>query len=94
MIENINEKNLRSVTTSDTVSDEHSVVKINTELMQRYCVKQLPINKIQTIGNDTPTMGMAIGSLADAIFICSMMLSYNIRNPGNGNRCYKNKTKK
>ena len=35
-MENINEVNFLSVTTNVTVSDWHSVVKINTDLMQIY----------------------------------------------------------
>ena len=35
-MENINEVNFLNVTTNVTVSDWHSVVKINTDLMQTY----------------------------------------------------------
>lgn len=43
MIEKINEKNFLKVITSVTVRDVHSVVKTNTELMHRYCVRTFPI---------------------------------------------------
>lgn len=42
-MENSNDINLRSVTTSVTVNDVHSVVRTNTELMHMYCVIQFAI---------------------------------------------------
>lgn len=79
--------NLRNVTTSVTVNDAHSVVKTNTELMHKYCVKQFAIKKIHKIGIVAPTNGMATDSLAFAMATCSAMLLYIKRNPGNGSKC-------
>lgn len=37
-IETSNDRNLRNVITSVTVSDEHSVVNVKTDLAHTYCV--------------------------------------------------------
>lgn len=81
--------NLRKVKTRVQVNDEHSVVRTNTELAHKYCVKQFAIKKIHKIGIDVPMNGMPTGSLAFAIVICSEMLLYIKRNPGNGSKCWK-----
>lgn len=81
--------NLRSVTTRVTVNDAHSVVSTNTELMHKYCVKQLAIKKIHTIGIAAPISGMATGSLAFAMATCSAILLNINKKPGNGNKCWK-----
>jgi hypothetical protein len=43
-------KNFRSVTTSVTVSEVHSDVRMYTEQMQMYCVTTLPKVYIQSLG--------------------------------------------
>lgn len=85
-IENSNDTNLRNVTTSVTVNDEHSVVNTNTEPMHMYWVRQLASSQTQAIGITMPGT-MVEGSVADAILMCSQMLLYSNKKPGNGNRC-------
>lgn len=46
------------------------------------------------MGKETPITGIATGSLAVAIAICSAMLLYNNKNPGNGNKCWQRRRKK
>ena len=43
MIEKSRDKNLRSVTTSVTVSEEHSVVKMKTDLIHTYLKEELSL---------------------------------------------------
>lgn len=72
-IENSNDTNLRNVTTSVTVSDEHSVVSTYTELMHTYWVTTLPIMYSHWLGTASPISGTAIGTLAEAICKCCQM---------------------
>ena len=61
MIEMIRLTNLRRVSTKVTVSDEHSVVSTNTELMHTYCVSVLPSKYSQISG--TLTYSKSMGSV-------------------------------
>lgn len=45
-----NDTNFLKVTTNVTVSDVHSVLNLNTLLMQMYCVTTLTINEINPVG--------------------------------------------
>lgn len=89
MIENSSETNFRSVTTNVTVNELHSVVRRNTELMHRYWVRAFAITQNHKMGIEIPAT--ETGSLALAIAICSAMLLYSSKNPGNGNKCWKKK---
>ena len=54
-------KNLRNVTTSVTVSDVHSVVKINTERMHTYLKDDLRKSKIRIYCHSPETEELGIG---------------------------------
>uniref|UniRef100_A0A8W7Q278 Uncharacterized protein n=1 Tax=Anopheles coluzzii TaxID=1518534 RepID=A0A8W7Q278_ANOCL len=85
-IENSSDTNLRSVTTSVTVSEEHSVVSTYTELMHTYCVSTLPSRYSQVMGRDTPRAGIACSGLALASCTCSQMLPASSAKKGSGSR--------
>ena len=96
-IEKINDKNFRFVKQSVTVNEEHSVVNLNMERIQKYCANSM-INKIMNGFDVSPNVlcsnGFKYHSCDELkkIFVCKQISSnVVIRKIGNARKCFQQK---
>lgn len=83
------------MTTRVTVRDEHSVVRVKTDLAQTYCIMAIANKYIQHFGMRTEVTksGTSIGADALKAAAWNLISLYSIRKPGNGRACFRKEEK-
>lgn len=83
-MEMTSDKNFLKVSTSVTANEEHSEVRVKTDLAQIYCDPALRNKKTQRRGNPNAGSSGADFEKTPALY---MMSEYMTKNPGNGRAC-------
>lgn len=84
-MEMTSDRNFLNVNTRVTASDEHSEVKVKTDVAQMYWETAFMRRKIQRRGNPK---AMARGVDFEKSSAWYVMSEYMIKNPGKGRACY------